>query len=353
MKKIALVCLAVLGLFTACKKEELTVTPASLVMYVADEVQLEAKVGADKVAAVWASADEKIATVENGLVKAIAVGTTTITATYEGQTANVPVTVEELVEDMPEIAAPGAGKVTIALQAPAGTCNGVILVGAGVNDDGSDDWNPANQAHKFEAVEGTQTWYAITLNYKEGIGAKAIAVSEAGAADWGTQWGMNEEGKEPNVVLLTENATLDNKENGGEVKLTELTDGEVVYVQVVAWKSEPCTPKNEAGTATFEMTAPALPEGFEVYVVGNFSADDNWVWAGEVAPTHKMAFADGKYTLTADVPAAFEYKYFYTTADGTMSWDNSENSGNRQMSLDLKAVDTVTEWKGAAVTPAE
>ncbi len=54
------------------------------------------------------------------------------------------VVVPEL-EEEPIIAAPGAGKVIVAVRVPQGTCNGMIAVGAATNDDGSDDWTPADK----------------------------------------------------------------------------------------------------------------------------------------------------------------------------------------------------------------
>ena len=342
MKKIALMMLAAAALFTSCKPEVFTLSQDQVVIYEGEAIQVEATLGGTAVVAEWASADETVATVENGLITGVSVGETEVTATYEGQTLVVKVSVEEFVEEQPTIEAPGAGKVTIALQAPKGTCNGIVLVGAGVKEDGSDDWTPANKAHQFVAVEGTVTWYTITLNYKENLAVKAIAITEAGVADWGTQWGMNIEGEAENVIVLSENATIDNSENGGEVKVTEFTDGEVVYVQVKAWKSEPCTPKNEAGTATFTLTSASVPANAVVGVIGNLN---NWDLASVVEMT---AGEGGVYTATVEVPAACEYKYILNIAGAGYSWDTAEDGGNRQMALDLKANDTVEKWLGVA-----
>ena len=66
--------------------------------------------------------------VEAGLVKAVGIGETTVTATYEGQSAQVEVIVEALVEDQPELPLPGAGKVTICVQVPAPLCEGSFVV---------------------------------------------------------------------------------------------------------------------------------------------------------------------------------------------------------------------------------
>lgn len=250
---------------------------------------------------------------------------------------------EVVLEEAPALEAPGEGKVTIAVRAPKGTCNGLVAVGAATNEDGSDDWNPGAQTKKFTKVENTDTWYQITLPANPGMAVKVIAITEAGVADWGTQWGMNIEGEDPNVEILEgSTGALDNSENGGEVKLVELAENTVVFVNVVAWKSEPCVPKNEAGVASFTLDATTLPEGYEVGIVGNFP-DKNW----DIANPIVMTKGEGNvYTaIEVAVSAAQEYKYFVRPVGGEWSWDFGEDGGNRQMPLDLKANDKVETWK--------
>ena len=95
---------------------------------------------------------------------------------------------EEL-EEQPSIAAPAAGKVTIAVRVPAGSiCQGLVAVGS----NGAEllDWALAS-AKEFTAVSGTDTWYSITLTHAADMAVKVIAVPQDGLAslDWGTQWG--------------------------------------------------------------------------------------------------------------------------------------------------------------------
>ena len=234
---------------------------------------------------------------------------------------------EVVLEEAPALDAPGAGKVTIAVRAPKGTCNGLVAVGAATNEDGTDDWNPGAQAKKFAKGEGTESWHQITLPAN---------------ADWGTQWGMNVEGEDPNVIIIEGDGALDNSENNGEVKLIELSENTVVYVDVVAWKSEPCVPKNEAGKATFVVTVPAeTPATAMVSVTGSFT-DNAWT-PGAYTLTRQE---NGTYTGEFEVPAAFEYKYIIGAEGTDWSWDYEEVvSGNRQMVLDLKVADTVEAWK--------
>ena len=241
-------------------------------------------------------------------------------------------------EEAPAIAAPAAGKVIVAVRVPEGTCNGVVARGANV--EGELAWEGGLE---LTPVDGTTTWYQLELTYAADMIVKVLAKAENGTIDWGTQWGMNIEGETPNVDFVGESsATLDNAENGGEVKLINCPDGGVVYIDVVAWKSAPCVPKNEAGTATFTLTATNVPAGATIGLVGNFP-EKAWVIA---EPFELTKGAGDVYTATVEVGAAQEYKYFLKLAAGEWSWDVSEDGGNRQMPLDLKAVDEVSVWKG-------
>ncbi len=251
--------------------------------------------------------------------------------------------VNEDLEEIPLLDAPGTGKVTIAVRVPEGTCNGIEAVGQNVPEELT--WTPGNSI-KFEKVTDTETWYKVTLTYAADMAVKVIALPESGAAAWNTQWmGLDTEGVEQTTILQGAGEWV--VENKVEYKLSGLAENEIIYINVNQWQTAPCAPKNEAGVATFTMTAPALPEGAEVGIVGaTFIVDgENVEWA--IANPIIMTFADGKYTATAEVGAACQYKYAYKLADGEWSWENMENSGNRQMALDLKPVDVVTEWVGA------
>ncbi|MDR2511343.1 MAG: hypothetical protein LBC89_02575 [Bacteroidales bacterium] len=250
------------------------------------------------------------------------------------------------IEEAPVLDNPGTGFVTLAICVPEGSLGCVtdgpeiVATGATLGVGGADDWSPENKANSFVKCEGKNTWYKITLPYNVGMSVKVVAVAENGTASWGTQWGMNTT-TVTNITVVSGTVTLDNAEYGGEVKAINFADNSVAYVAIAAWKSEPCTPKNEAGTATFELSAPELPEGAEVGIVGNFPDKD---WA--IAEPFLMTYTDGKWTATAVVGAAQQYKYFYKLAGGEWNWDNSEDGGDRQMPLNLHAVDVVETWKG-------
>ena len=145
------------------------------------------------------------------------------------------VTLEGL-EGQPAIAEPAAGKVTLAIRVPEGTCNGVVLTGSPFG------WNPASGTAAFAKVEGTETWYSVTFDYDVsaflwGVGAmlKAIAVPETGTTKWETQW--------ENIEILAGDAfiTIEN-DTEPRLDLAETADGTVIYVTIANWKTAPCAP---------------------------------------------------------------------------------------------------------------
>ncbi|MDR0619011.1 MAG: Ig-like domain-containing protein [Bacteroidales bacterium] len=308
----------------------------------------------------WSSSDEAVVTVvssgsKTAIVTGVGKGTATVTATTSnGLAATCAVTADVTVvalEPMPEVANPAAGFTTIALRAPEGTCNGVIMVGAGFGENCADDWSPESKNNSFTKVEGTETWYTITVPYCSNLAGKACAVADDNTSSWSYQWGRNATDDGDNVTILQgagefelENAT-DGK--NGEPKMSGFADGAVVYVDVKSWQMAPCAPKNPAGTATFTMTTTVpLPEGAEVGIVGNLAVGD---W--DIANVVVMSFDGTTYTATVDVKSGCQYKYAYRlTESDEWSWDNMEDGGNRVMDVSNNAVDVVTEWAGVAAT---
>lgn len=336
MKKIAFLCAAVLGLFTACEKTaELAVSPETLVMYVGDEVQVKATLGEETVVATWASADEAVATVEAGLVKAVAVGATTVTATYEGQTANVKVVVEQVVEDQPALEAPGAGKVTICVQVPEPLCEGSFVVIPG----SLTSWDPGDAVANGQAtqlVEGTQTWYAGTFEWGADKAFKVAHCKADGTWEWSFQ------------ALSGSVLEGDVTPNDGITKdMVINTDNQVIYISVEAWELSACVKTNDAGTATFNLTAVGFAPEAKFAIAGSGLAAG--AWACPPPAEHEMTkVADGKYTLTLDVPATFQYKYLVDKAgDGNWEWFSAANY-NMPVSLEANDTETLPEE-----TPAE
>ena len=243
---------------------------------------------------------------------------------------------------LPYIEEPGTGYITIAIYVPEETCNGAILVGAGI-DGGSDaDWTPQEKNNPFTELYHEDRWYTITLPYSDYLSVKAIAINESGVADWWYQWGKNipEENIE-NVVFLQGEGMLE-EENGGEQLLTQVPDGSVVYIGIKEWKSAPCVPRNKAGLATFTLTAATpLPEGSVVGIVGSINEYQYWDIFNPIIMTQN----GNTYTATYTVGDDCQYKYAYSL-DGGYNWDWNymEKGNNREMPLDLNAVDTVEYW---------
>ncbi len=326
MKKIAFMMLAAAALFTSCTEPILTLSQEQVVMYTGEEIQVEATLDGAAVAAEWASADEAVATVENGLIKAVAEGATEVTATYEGQTALVKVIVEKFVEDQPELPLPGAGKVTICVQVPEILCEGSMVVIPG----SLTSWNEGDAVANGQAttlVEGTKTWYAGTFEW----GAdKAFKVSHS-KADGTWVWAN----QAADGAVLAGDVTPNDKITGDMVINV---DNQVIYISVYGWELNACEKTNEAGSATFNLTAVNFPAGTQFAIAG--SGLTAGAWACPPPAEHIMTdLGNGKYTLTLDVPATFQYKYLWTKEDGSWDW---YSASNYNMPVSLVANDTET-----------
>ncbi len=80
-----------------------TVEPSTIELEVGDTKTITATVSDSSKTVTWSSDDTNVATVENGKVTAKKAGTTKITATVEGKTANCSVTVKEKKEEVKEV----------------------------------------------------------------------------------------------------------------------------------------------------------------------------------------------------------------------------------------------------------
>ena len=322
-------------MFTACEPTELTVSNSVVVLNVGEEFQVKALVGADEVAATWTSDNEAVATVEAGLIKAVAVGEAILTATYEGQEAKVQVIVEQLVEDQPVLEAPGEGKVTICVQVPEPLCEGSFVVIPG----SLTSWNPGDAVANGQAtqlVEGTTTWYAGTFDWDVDRAFKVAHCKADGTWEWSFQAKSGE--------VLEGDVTP----NDGITKdMVINSDNQVIYISVEAWELSACVKTNDAGTATFNLTAVGFAPEAKFAIAGSGLAAG--AWACPPPAEHEMTkVAEGKYTLTLDVPATFQYKYLVDKAgDGNWEWYSAANY-NMPVSLETNDTETLPEE-----TPAE
>jgi len=165
----------------------------------------------------------------------------------------------------PSLANPAAGKTTIAFYAEV--CpKGAYLVGS-IND-----YNINDDALSFTEVAGEKNWWQLTLDYDGAMQAKVIArPSDPDVAyNWAYQWGKNFDPDDPNCKL--EEGTVNTQilkgegawvfENGGEVKLSEVKDGGVVYIWIKNWNASPVIEAKKLETA---------------WVKSNFNNLD-WAW---------------------------------------------------------------------------
>lgn len=89
MKRLLLLCLCASLAIVACKKdpeksssEIITLSDSELRLYVGETYQIEATVPSQEYEVIWSSSDQKVATVDNGLVSALKTGFTNIRALY-------------------------------------------------------------------------------------------------------------------------------------------------------------------------------------------------------------------------------------------------------------------------------
>jgi hypothetical protein len=239
-------------------------------------------------------------------------------------------------EAAPELLLPGAGLVRIAVRVPASkTCNGIRGVGT------FNSWNPNDATQAFTPCEGTESWYQLDVAYDADLNVKVVSVNEAGVSKWDTQWGMNTDAKE-NVTFVgdasSELVTIE-LEYGGEVKLKDFADasvgGYVIYLDVDAWKSDPCTPKNPAGTASFTLTLTG-DNAANVTAVAITGINGDWSIPGliEMTPGEEA----NTFVATAEVPEASVYKYQYSFDGETYEWEAGDN---HEVPVSLIAEDTL------------
>ena len=158
--------------------------------------------------------------------------------------------------EMPEIAAPGAGKTTIAIFAkdcPAGA----YIVGEN-GEDGELTWNEKVPTVKFSAVEDAENWYKVTIKHSDVFGAKVLAIpsDEDVEPGWSFQWGKNYDSEDPgDVPEGTENTKILKGtgefvyENQGQPKLINVADNGVIYIEVKNWAQSPTIVPKKLETA--------------------------------------------------------------------------------------------------------
>lgn len=161
-------------------------------------------------------------------------------------------------DGQPKIIAPPAGKVTLAIRVPEGTCNGVVLTGSPFG------WDPASGTAAFTKVAGTETWYSVTFDYAAYAMLIAIATPNIGTTKWETQW--------ENIEILEGDASITIQYNTEpRLDLGEAADGTVIYVSIENWKKSFLCPSCSKWNRYIAFTpACELPENAVVIFTGNF-----------------------------------------------------------------------------------
>ncbi len=214
-----------------------------------------------------------------------------------------PVTLEEA----PELALPGSGKVTIAIRVPDNTCNGARAVGS------FNGWNDNDAEQAFTKVSGKETWYQLTIENDftttTTLQVKVVGVTKDGKSSWDTQWGENWPDKDPEVTFVGDEPEFAEFEieNDRQPKLVVSKDNQVIYIDIAKWTKEPCAPPVPAGNGKFIFTpgeGSVIDASAVLVFTGNFT-EKNWGDSDRV-----MTKEGATYTWTGDYPENFEMKVF-------------------------------------------
>jgi hypothetical protein len=220
---------------------------------------------------------------------------------------------DDPVEEIPDIAAPGAGKTTIAIYAEV--CpKGAYLVGNFTDVEPQHNYDINYDGYTFEAVPDAENWYAATINYTPDRAVKAVARPSTDAVpfSWSYQWGPNfdEAAATPLVPDEAHNNTFILKgdgefefENSGEVKLIGMAENAVVYVQVKNWMTSPIVEKDPLATAWYKTA---------------WQGESDWTWREMTAKGNGVFEATGIYNGNGvDINAKGEDmgKHWYATND--------------------------------------
>ena len=192
--------------------------------------------------------------------------------------------------NIPEVAAPADGYVTIVINIPANSeCNGIAFKGTRDNSSwsGKDTYvgetavdAPAASCIKFAPVPNAANWYQATYKLGEGYGLEGkVCLIFSGDKDWN--------GQAVDVEIIEDYTTAE-YEMSGNLKITK---GGLLYMKVGSWLSSEC-----ATLETYNLTflVPAFCDGeFDMEVVGSFEKEG---WG--TSPVACAKAADGKYTAS-------------------------------------------------------
>lgn len=267
-----------------------------------------------------------------------------------GNGQDTTVVEEPTVEDMPELAAPGAGKVTIALRAPENTANGVWLVGGF-----ADSWKMIHEVadpslYRFTRVEGTKTWWQITVDFDASAEFKFMPICKNAEGNEYTSWSVEPTG----MRVMENNEPADESDFNKDNQKMGAADNAVVFFEVKGWSVDPSVVFMPKGAYKFHITLNKIdtlpiPAG-DVVLTGNFEEEK---WENSKRVMTKVSDDDKAvvYEYEADVPDYFCFKVF-VQGETTQTWADGENV---PLSVDV-VKDGVASYDGftfPAPAPAE
>lgn len=213
--------------------------------------------------------------------------------------------------EIPEVAAPEDGYVTIVLQIPAGSeCNGIALKGTYDNAAwsgadtylGEDGSVGPDACIKFEAIDGSKEWFKATYKLgAEGFIYCKICLIYAGDGSW--------EGQAKEMSIIEDYTTAEHNYAGDNL---EILGSGLLYVNVAKWNKSECA-EVVMKERHVVLIVPTNDCGFEVpSIVGSFNS-----WNATEFPM--TAIEEGvKYEATVTADASDEFKF----AGSVSGWDN-------------------------------
>lgn len=240
-----------------------------------------------------------------------------------GNGQDTTVVEEPTIEDMPELATPGAGKVTIAVRVPENTANGVWLVGGF-----ADSWKMIHEVadpslYRFTRVEGTKTWWQITVDFDASAEFKFLPICKKADGTEYTAWAVEPTG----MRTMIDNEPADDSDFNKDNQKMGAADNAVVFFEVKGWSVDPSVVFMPAGAYKFQITLNKIdtlpiPAG-DVVLTGNF-VEESW---GDSKRVMKQVSDDAKavvYEYEAEVPDYFCFKVF-VQGETAQTWANGEN----------------------------
>lgn len=235
---------------------------------------------------------------------------------------NQPEEPEVVVEDMPELAAPGAGKATIAVRVPENTVNGVWIVGGF-----SDSWKHLQEVadpslYRFARVEGTKTWWQLTVDFDASLEFKFLPICKKADGSEYTAWAVEPTG----MRVMTDNEPADDADfNKDNQKMAG--ENAVTYFEVKGWSVDPSVVFADKGAYKFRITlnkidSLPIPAG-DVVLTGSFE-EQNWENSKRVMTKVSEDDKAVVYEYEDNVPDYFAFKIFVQEGE-KQTWANGEN----------------------------